>query len=63
MRDKTRQRMADLRKARKSMPVGETAFTPPVSLVLALEESLAMIREELKTKEKKVPALPPYPKK
>ena len=36
----------DLRKARKSMPLGETAFTPPVSLVLALEESLAMIREE-----------------
>lgn len=36
----------DLRKARKSAPVGETAFTPPVSLVLALEESLAMIREE-----------------
>lgn len=36
----------DLRKARKSAPQGETAFTPPVSLVLALEESLAMIREE-----------------
>jgi aspartate aminotransferase-like enzyme len=36
----------DLRKARKSMVLGETAFTPPVSLVLALEESLAMIREE-----------------
>ena len=36
----------DLRKARKSLPLGETAFTPPVSLVLALEESLAMIREE-----------------
>jgi aspartate aminotransferase-like enzyme len=36
----------DLRKARKSWPLGETAFTPPVSLVLALEESLAMIREE-----------------
>src|SRR5258706_374622 len=36
----------DLRKARKSAPLGETAFTPPVSLVLALEESLAMIREE-----------------
>ncbi|HKQ59557.1 MAG TPA: alanine--glyoxylate aminotransferase family protein [Candidatus Eisenbacteria bacterium] len=36
----------DLRKARKSFPLGETAFTPPVSLVLALEESLAMIREE-----------------
>src|SRR5262249_6033550 len=26
----------DLRKARKSLTVGETAFTPPVSLVLAL---------------------------
>jgi len=36
----------DLRKARKSAPLGETAFTPPVSLVLALEEALAMIREE-----------------
>lgn len=36
----------DLRKARKSAPLGETAFTPPVSLVLALVESLAMIREE-----------------
>ncbi len=36
----------DLRKARKSLPLGESAFTPPVSLVLALEESLAMIREE-----------------
>src|SRR5213594_2725360 len=36
----------DLRKARKSAPLGETSFTAPVSLVLALEESLAMIREE-----------------
>src|SRR5262245_41392897 len=36
----------DLRKARKSAPLGETAFTPPVSLVLALEEALAMIAEE-----------------
>jgi aspartate aminotransferase-like enzyme len=36
----------DLRKARKSAPLGETAFTPPVSLVLALEESLAMIAGE-----------------
>lgn len=35
----------DLRKARKSAPLGETAFTPPVSLVLALEEALAMIFE------------------
>ena len=36
----------DLRRARKSAPLGETAFTPPVSLVLALEESLQMMREE-----------------
>ena len=36
----------DLNKARKSFPNGETAFTPPVSLVLALEESLAMMKEE-----------------
>jgi serine---pyruvate transaminase len=36
----------DLRKARKSAPSGETAFTPPVSLVLALAESLTMIEEE-----------------
>jgi len=36
----------DLRKARKSAPLGETAFTPPVSLVLALEEALTMIGEE-----------------
>lgn len=36
----------DLRKARKSAPQGETAFTPPVSLVLALEEALRMIAEE-----------------
>jgi aspartate aminotransferase-like enzyme len=36
----------DLVRARKSMPQGETPFTPPVSLVLALEESLAMMREE-----------------
>ena len=36
----------DLRRSRKSMPQGETAFTPPVSLVLALEEALAMIAEE-----------------
>jgi aspartate aminotransferase-like enzyme len=36
----------DLVRARKSMPLGETAFTPPVSLVLALEESLKMMREE-----------------
>ena len=36
----------DLTKARKSFPNGETAFTPPVSLVLALEEALAMMKEE-----------------
>jgi aspartate aminotransferase-like enzyme len=36
----------DLRKARKSAPLGESAFTPPTSLVLALEEALGMIREE-----------------
>jgi aspartate aminotransferase-like enzyme len=36
----------DLRKMRKSAPMGETAWTPPVSLVLALEEALTMIREE-----------------
>jgi len=36
----------DLNKARKSLPQGETAFTPPVSLVLALQESLAMMKEE-----------------
>lgn len=36
----------DLNRARKSAPLGETAFTPPVSLVLALEEALVMTREE-----------------
>ena len=36
----------DLRRYRKSAPLGETPFTPPVSLVLALEEALAMIEEE-----------------
>jgi len=36
----------DLRKARKSLPQRETAFTPPVSLVLALEEALDMLGEE-----------------
>jgi aspartate aminotransferase-like enzyme len=36
----------DLRKFRKTAPVGETPWTPPVSLVLALEEALTMIREE-----------------
>ena len=36
----------DLRKFRKTAPQGETPWTPPVSLVLALEEALTMIREE-----------------
>jgi aspartate aminotransferase-like enzyme len=36
----------DLRKARKSAPLGESAFTPAVSLVMALEAALEMIREE-----------------
>lgn len=36
----------DLRKARAGAPRGETSFTPPVSLVLALEESLRMIEQE-----------------
>ena len=36
----------DLNRARKSAPIGETPFTTPVSLVLALEEALTMIREE-----------------
>lgn len=36
----------DLRRARKSAPLGETPFTPPVSLVLALAESLKMMKEE-----------------
>jgi aspartate aminotransferase-like enzyme len=36
----------DLRKARKSLPLGESAFTPPVSLVFAVGEALTMMREE-----------------
>lgn len=36
----------DLRKARKAAANGETSFTPPVTLVLALREALAMMREE-----------------
>lgn len=36
----------DLRRARKALPSGETPWTPPVSLVLALEEALTMILEE-----------------
>jgi aspartate aminotransferase-like enzyme len=36
----------DLRKAKASLDKGETPFTPPVSLVLALREALAMMAEE-----------------
>lgn len=36
----------DLRKARKGLPTGESAFTPPVSLIFAIEEAIAMMREE-----------------
>lgn len=36
----------DLRKARKSLPAGESAWTPPVSLIFAVGEALAMMREE-----------------
>lgn len=36
----------DLRKARKNLPAGETAFTPPVSLTYAVGEALAMMKEE-----------------
>ena len=36
----------DLRKARKSLPSGESAFTPAVSLVFAVGEALTMMREE-----------------
>jgi len=36
----------DLRKARKSLPTGESAFTPAVSLVFAVGEALTMMREE-----------------
>jgi len=36
----------DLRKARKSLPTGESAFTPPVSLVFAIEEAITMMKEE-----------------
>jgi aspartate aminotransferase-like enzyme len=36
----------DFRKAKASLDKGETPFTPPVSLVLALREALAMIDEE-----------------
>jgi aspartate aminotransferase-like enzyme len=36
----------DLRKAKAASLKGETAFTPPVSLVLGLREALAMIHDE-----------------
>jgi aspartate aminotransferase-like enzyme len=36
----------DLVKARKGLATGETPFTPPVSLALALQEAVDMIREE-----------------
>lgn len=36
----------DLRKARKSLPAGESAFTPAVSLTFAVGEALAMMKEE-----------------
>src|SRR5262245_56657959 len=36
----------DLRKARKSLPLGESAFTPAVSLIFAVGEALAMMKEE-----------------
>jgi aspartate aminotransferase-like enzyme len=36
----------DLRKARKSLPLGESAFTPAVSLVFAVGEALVMMKEE-----------------
>ncbi len=36
----------DLRKARKGLPEGESAFTPAVSLVFAVGEALDMMKEE-----------------
>jgi aspartate aminotransferase-like enzyme len=36
----------DLRKARKNLPAGESAFTPAVSLVYAVGEALTMMKEE-----------------
>jgi len=36
----------DLRKARKTLPLGESAFTPAVSLIFAVGEALTMMREE-----------------
>jgi len=36
----------DLRKARKNLPAGESAFTPAVSLIFAVGEALTMMKEE-----------------
>ena len=36
----------DLRKARKNLPAGESAFTPAVSLTFAVGEAVAMMKEE-----------------
>ena len=36
----------DFRRAKASLDKGETPFTPPVSLIVALREALAMIRDE-----------------
>jgi aspartate aminotransferase-like enzyme len=36
----------DLRKARKNLPLGESAWTPPVSLIHGVGEAVAMMREE-----------------
>ena len=36
----------DLRKARKSLPAGESAFTPAVSLTFAVGEAITMMKEE-----------------
>jgi len=36
----------DLRKARKNLPAGESAYTPAVSLIYAVGEALTMMKEE-----------------
>lgn len=36
----------DLRKARKNLPAGESAYTPAVSLIFAVGEALEMMKEE-----------------
>ncbi|MEY4374035.1 MAG: hypothetical protein RL760_201 [Candidatus Eisenbacteria bacterium] len=36
----------DLRKARKNLPAGESAYTPAVSLIYAVGEALSMMKEE-----------------